>query len=661
MQPDPVIFSPLLAAACVVFAWSCYRRFSLVAVGAPEDRFSRAGERVKGMFLFAFLQKRVVSRPFGINHVFIFWSFLVLAIANTEFLIAGVFPLARLSLLPAAVYQPLLTVFDLVSLFALGAVVVAMGRRVAAPPYQGARTGEAFGILSMIGVLMLAYFGVHAAEIALGQEPAAQAMPVSSALADVLAGMNGVPLESFALASWWLHAVVLLFFLNYLPYSKHMHILAAIPNCYFKGLETPNIQAREEFAEGNAYGAGRIDRFTWKDLFDSFSCTECGRCEKSCPAAATGKPLNPRLVMHDIKVNLLANAPQLQKGGVATVPVIGDGEGSVSQGALWSCTTCGACLASCPVFIEQMPKITKMRRHLVQMEADFPEELLNLFENMEQRSNPWGIAPGERGKWAGGLEVKQFEAENTEYLFYVGCAGSFDSRSKQVTLAMAQILDAAGVSWGILGKEEKCCGESLRRLGNEYLFDKTARENAALFQEKRVQKVITQCPHCFTTLKNDYRQYGLELEVIPHAELIESLMAQGKLNLDQQGVKAGNVVFHDSCYLGRHNGIYEAPRSVIAQATGSAPAEMERNRENSFCCGAGGGRMWMEEHLGERINLNRVNEALAGSPDTICVTCPYCMTMMEDGLKDCSSGGTKVRDIAELVAEGLKTGLGTGE
>uniref|UniRef100_C6E270 4Fe-4S ferredoxin-type domain-containing protein n=1 Tax=Geobacter sp. (strain M21) TaxID=443144 RepID=C6E270_GEOSM len=655
MQPDPVIFTPLLAAACTIFLWSCYRRFSLVTVGAAEDRFSNAMDRLQAMFVYAFLQKRVVKRPFGVNHVFIFWSFLILAVANTEFLVSGVFPAAKLSLvLPAALYQPLLAAFDLVSLFALAAVVIALVRRAVAPPYKGARTGEAFAILSMIGALMLAYFGLHAAEIGLGHEPAAHAMPLSSALAAALSGLSPENLETFGTVSWWLHAGVLLFFLNYLPYSKHMHILAAIPNCYFKGLSAPNTQQREEFAEGNVYGAGSIENFTWKDLFDSFSCTECGRCEKACPAAATGKPLNPRLVMHDIKVNLLANGTQLQRGGVATVPVIGEGEGSVEADALWSCTTCGACLNACPVFIEQMPKINKMRRHLVQMEADFPEELLNLFENMEQRSNPWGIAPGDRGKWVGGQEVKPFEAGKTEYLFYVGCAGSFDSRAKQVTLSVARILDAAGVSWGILGKEEKCCGDSVRRLGNEYVFDKMARENVAMFQEKKVTKVITQCPHCYSTLKNDYRQYGLELEVIPHAELIEQLLGEGKLQLDMHEAKGGNIVFHDSCYLGRHNGIYDAPRKVIAQATGTLPAEMPRNRENSFCCGAGGGRMWLEEHLGERINLNRVNEALAGSPGTICVTCPYCMTMMEDGLKDRASGETKVKDIAEIVAEGLK-------
>jgi Fe-S oxidoreductase len=653
MQPDSVAFAPLLVAASLFFIWSCYRRFSLVTLGGAEDRFANSFDRLKNMLLFAFLQRRVVSRLFGINHLLMFWSFLVLALANAEFLLSGVFPVLKLSLLPTVIYYPLLTLFDLVSLFALAAVCIAIVRRVIVPPYQGARTAEAFGILSMIGVLMLAYFGIHAAEIANGTEAAAAAMPVSSLLANLLS-TAGLPLQAFGHGAWWLHAIVLLFFLNYLPYSKHMHILAAIPNCYFKATEQPNTQPREEFVDGNVYGAGRIDRFSWKDLFDSFACTECGRCEKSCPAATTGKALNPRRLLHAIKENLLENGQLLQKGSSPAVSIIGEGNCSVGPKAIWSCTTCGSCLAVCPVFNEQMHKVIKLRRHLVQMEAEFPEELLNLFENMEQRSNPWGIAPAERGKWGSAFGAKQFDADECEYLFYVGCAGSFDSRSKQVTMAMAQILNSAGVSWGILGKDEKCCGDSLRRLGNEYLFDQKAMENVALFKEKRVQKVITQCPHCFTTLKNDYRQYGLELEVTPHAELIESLIAQGRLKLDPQLEKSGKVVFHDSCYLGRHNGVYEAPRTVIAKATGKAPAEMERSRENSFCCGAGGGRMWMEEHTGERINLNRVTEALASSPDTICVTCPFCMTMMEDGLKERDGGKTRVRDIAEVVVEGLK-------
>jgi Fe-S oxidoreductase len=661
MSPNPTLFSILLAAALIFFVWSCYRRFSLVTLGKPEDRFDHLGLRIWDMLLYAFGQKRVVEKPFGINHFVIFWSFIILLIANGEFLVRGVFPQLGLSLLPAQIYHALLIAFDIVSLLTLVSITLSFGRRIFFPPpymstaYVKARSPEAFLILSFIALLMLAYFCLHGAEIALGQEEAAGYMPVSSFVAGLMASLDNSTLQQLNGFCWWLHALVLLAFMCYLPLSKHMHILTAIPNCFFQSLGKPNTQPREEFTRGGTFGVGRVDGFTWKDLFDGFACTECGRCQNACPATATGKPLNPRQVVHAIKTNLLANGPLLKRGGAPLVPLIGEeSEGSNTEDTIWACTTCGACIEACPVMIEQMPKIVKMRRHLVETESRFPEELLNLFENMEQRSNPWGIAPTERTKWSSTMDVKPFEAGKTEYLFYIGCAGTFDSRQKHVTVALATILDAAGVSWGVLGKDEKCCGDSLRRLGNEYVFDKMAKENVQLFREKGITKVITQCPHCFSTLKNDYRQYGIELEVIHHSELLDQLIKEGKLKLNKQVKELGNIVFHDSCYLGRHNDVYEAPRSVIETATGSAPTELERKRNNSFCCGAGGGRMWMEEHLGERINLKRVEEALSKNPDTICVTCPYCMTMFEDGLKDKQAGQTRVRDIAEVVAEGLR-------
>ena len=655
MTSTSAIFTPLLIASFVFFGWSCYRRFSLVTVGAAEDRFSDPVRRIKETFLYAFGQKRVVSRPFGINHFVIFWSFLILLIANGEFMVHGVFPGISLTLLPDRIYLAVMLLVDLASLLALAAVVVAALRRIIAPPYPTARTFEAFFILGLIATLMLAYYGIAAVRIAEGHETAAAYMPVSSFVASLLqASPLAFSLQPFTLFCWWLHAVALLVFMNFLPYSKHMHILTAIPNCYFRRFEQPNTVPREEFAAGKSYGADQIDQLTWKDLFDSYSCTECGRCQNACPASTTGKPLNPRQVIHDLKMNLLANGPLLQKGGTSSLPLIGpDGEGSISEEAIWSCTTCGACMESCPVFIEQMPKLITLRRHLVEMKSRFPEELLNFFENMEQRSNPWGIAPSERIKWTSTMPVKSFEAGQTEYLLFVGCAGAFDSRQKQVTVALATILDRAGVSWGILGKDEKCCGDSLRRLGNEFVFDKMAQENVKTFQDRGVKKVITPCPHCFSTLKNDYRQYGLDLEVVHHSQLIRDLLASGKLKLTRQVADLGKVVFHDSCYLGRHNDVYDAPREAVRAATGTAPAELERNRENSFCCGAGGGRMWMEEHVGTRINHNRVQEALAHNPDTICVSCPYCMTMFEDGFKDENAAQVRVKDIAEIVAEGL--------
>jgi Fe-S oxidoreductase/nitrate reductase gamma subunit len=663
MTPNPLIFTPLLIVSLAVFAWGCWKRLSLITLGRPEDRFDNPGIRLGGMLLYAFGQKRVLAKPFGFNHFIIFWSFLILLVANSEFILNGIFPrTVKLIKLPFELYVPLAFMIDIASLLALAAVTVAAVRRIVSPPYPEARTKEAFFILGLIALLMLASFGLNASELAAimfrsNSDPASflataqKIMPVSGRLAGLLPQAH---LGLIHAGAWWAHAFALLAFICYLPHSKHMHILTAIPNCFFRRLEKPNTVPREEFSIGNSFGVSQVDRYSWKDLLDSFSCTECGRCQKVCPASITGKPLNPRAVVHDIKVNLLENGRRLKQGKQPEIPLIGEtGEGSVSEESIWGCTTCGACMEACPVFIEQMPKIIELRRHLVETEARFPEELLNLFENMESRSNPWGIAPTERTKWCSQLEVKPFDRETTEYLFYVGCAGSFDSRSKHVSVAVAQLLDKAGVSWGILGKDEKCCGDSVRRLGNEYVFDRMARENVELFKERGIRKVITQCPHCFSTLKNDYRQYGLELEVIHHSELLRNLVQDGRLVPDTATAALGTTVFHDSCYLGRHNDVYDAPRQAIEMATGSAPAEMERNRTNGFCCGAGGGRMWMEEHSGERINLTRVREALEEKPDTICVACPYCLTMFEDGLKDVNAEGVRVRDVAEVMAEAL--------
>jgi len=480
-------------------------------------------------------------------------------------------------------------------------------------------------------------------------------MPISNAFSHAFSGASAASLGAWVNAFWWIHAVVLLSFLNYLPYSKHMHILTGIPNVFFRSMTKVNTQQPEEFKKGNTFGVGQVNQFPWKGLFDSYSCTECGRCSNMCPATSTGKLLNPRVVIHNIKVNLLTNGPLLVQNKATNMPLIGeDKEGTVADEVLWACTTCGACMEVCPVFIEHVPRIVDMRRNLVEMKAKFPAELLPFFENIEQRSNPWGIVPSDRTKWAADMDVKPFEAGKTEYLFYVGCFGAFDARSRRVTLSIAQILNAAGISWGILGKDELCCGDSLRRLGNEFVFDRMARDNVKIFHDRGVKKIITECPHCYNTLKNDYRQYGIELEVIHHTELLHDLIKSGKLRLN--GSKdLGNVVFHDSCYLGRYNNIYEAPRQVITSATHRVPTEMERNLEKAFCCGAGGGRMWMEESTGSRINVTRVEQALAKNPNTVCVCCPYCLTMFEDGLKDKKADEkVQVLDLAEIVAGALK-------
>ena len=658
MSYNIAIFIAVFVAAMALFSWSCFQRFRLVTLGKAENRFNDVGKRTWNMLFFAFGQRRVISRRFGLNHFMLFWCFLILMIANTEFLLNGLFPdYISLSRLPDGAYYTLAFIFDVVSALALLAVCIAIIRRVAFPPPNiEARSRDAFIILTLIAILMIAFFGLHASEIAQGIEEAAQYMPISNFAASAF--MSGASTDSLSwLANffWWLHAVVLLLFLNYLPYSKHMHILTAIPNCFFKSLEKVNTQPREEFTKGSTFGVGQVDQFGWKGLFDSYSCTECGRCSDNCPTTFTGKPLNPRLVIHDIKVNLLKNGPLLAKKKEAVLPLIGNSEeGTISEEAIWECTTCGACMEVCPVFIEHVPRIVDMRRNLVEMKAKFPQELLNFFENIEARSNPWGIAPEKRIAWAAETSVKPFEADKTEYLFFVGCAGAFDARNRRVTLAVSKILDAAGISWGILGKDEMCCGDSLRRLGNEFVFDRMAKENIKTFEDRGIKKIITLCPHCYSTLKNDYRQYGVELEVTHHTELIGKLIEHGGLELNGSG-DLGNMVLHDSCYLGRYNMIYEPQRKAIAAVTGQLPTEMEHHHAGSFCCGAGGGRMWMEESIGKRIHLARTEEALKQDPKTICTCCPYCMTMFEDGLKDKNvEDRVQVLDLAEVVAGALK-------
>jgi len=635
-------FTILFAVSMLAFAFSVYKKVALIRQGRPTERTDRGGLRTAAMLINAVFQKSVIRGSFGFNHALLFWSFLVLLVANGEFIVNGVFPRVSLDRLPEAVHHWLLLAFDIVSVLVLIAVVAAILRKLFHPLYKESRTSEAFIILGVIGALMLAYMGIVAFQVMIGWVPW-QYAPFSALFSVVYAGRTTpVEVHQLAVFFWWAHAVLLLGFINFLPYSKHMHILTAIPNVYFKLLDKPAVPQRENFEEVTNLGAESFKDLTWKDLLDSLTCTECGRCQVNCPATLTGKPLNPRTLIHKIKENMNANEAAL----------VGEGEHQISKDAVWSCVTCGACMEVCPVFIEHAPKIVKMRRNMVQMNSDFPEELLNLFENMEQRSNPWGIAPSERTKVFTSIKAQDFNPEETEYLFFVGCAGAFDSRSKQISLAVAMLMDEAKVTWGTLGKDELCCGDSVRRLGNEYLFEQMALKNVEMFKARGVKKIVTQCPHCFTTLKNDYKQYGLEIEVIHHTELLDTLVRDGKLKVNDNHKKTV-ITYHDSCYLGRHNGIYEQPRNIIKAITGKEPVEMERSKDTAFCCGAGGGRMWMEENLGTRINVNRAQQAIDTNAGTLCTACPYCMTMMSDGMKDLNTKSIYVKDIAEVLAESV--------
>jgi len=594
----------------------------------------------------------------GLGHSFMVWGFLLFVTYYLLFIvIASGFGISH-AMEDNAFYVVLTWVTDIIAPFIVIGAVWGILRRYLGRPARlgGLQTWEAMLILITVLIHPITHVGKIATQIAAGHAPAGLGLatpPISTAVANLYTGATS--LEAWHAFWFWGHWGFVLLVLAIIGYTRYLHVIAAIVNDVLRP-QVKGVLERIDLKDPATFGVSRVDGFSRKQLLDVYACVVCGYCQENCPAYLTDKPLNPRLIIRDVKANLLANGPDLLKKRSPSLALIGGGqEGSISEDALWACTTCGACMEVCPVYIEHVPKIVDMRRDLVQMRATFPEELLNLFENTEQRSNPWGIAPGDRAKWAAGIGDRPFEPGKTEYLFYVGCAGAFDARERHVSLAIARILDAAGVSWGILGRDEACCGDSLRRLGNEFVYDQLVRQNLAMFEERGVKKVITECPHCYTTLKNDYRQYGADLDVMHHTEFINRLLAEKRLSLNGAGGDLGNVVFHDSCYLGRHNDVYEAPRQALASVTGRAPAEMERHHNRAFCCGAGGGRMWMEESIGKRINIARVEEALEREPKTICVCCPYCMLMFEDGLKDKDlEDRVQVLDLAEIVAAALK-------
>jgi Fe-S oxidoreductase len=452
-----------------------------------------------------------------------------------------------------------------------------------------------------------------------------------------------------------------------IPYSKHLHLILAPFNIFFKSLGPKGaLMPILNMEEAESFGVSNVEEFTWKQLLDLYTCAECGRCEINCPAHLSEKPLSPRHLIHDLKVHLLEKGSNLLRSknggdgktetgeaaeGYEGKSLIGD---VVSEDKIWSCVTCGSCMEQCPVSNEHVDKIVDMRRYLVLMESKFPSEVQAVFRNMENNSNPWGIGWATRGDWAKDLGVKiMSEDSNVDILYWVGCAGSFDERNKKISTSLVNIFNKAGVNFGILGAEEKCCGDSARRIGNEYLFQMLAAETIEILKNYNVKRIVTQCPHCFNTLKNEYPQFGGEFEVLHYTEFITELIAEGKLKLNKPINKT--ISYHDSCYLGRYNTIYDAPRKILKSIPGVKLVEMLRNKAKSICCGAGGGRMWMEEHLGKRINEMRLQDALDVNPDLISTVCPYCLTMFEDAIKEKDvQESLKSKDIAELVEEAME-------
>ncbi len=660
------MFVIVFLAAITFFLKNAFRVFAIMCLGRWENRFDNLWSRFGNLLKYGFGQLRVIKRKFGINHFFLFWGFMSLVLVYLEFLINGMLPKFSLAFLGTIPYGVLLFIADIMSLVSIICVIIAMLRRALFRPKHIDPTLDAFVILSMITVLMVAFFAENACKVTLNKLPMTEWRPVSSYLSTIFAGMPDNNVHVLSRVFYWVHGIVLLFFINYLPFSKHLHILTALPNCFFRSPKLLSTVPRLIFRKGEEFGVSKVVQFTWKDILDFMACTECGRCQDVCPATYTDKPLNPKLMVHQGKVNIFKNGAKIReqrpsdmiasapKNAKMEVPLINCNEESVSTDAIWSCTSCGACMQVCPVFIEHVPKFIKMRRHLVMEEADFPEELISFFEAAEQRFNPWGFAPTDKIKWTTDFDIPIISEKNkAEYLFFVGCAGAFDNRSRQVTISLTKILNKAGISWGILGNEEKCCGDSLRKLGNEYVFEKMVQDNIEIFKKYGIKKIITFCPHCFSTLKNDYKQFGADFEVIHHTQLINSLIEVGRI----KPVKNTNekIVIHDSCYLGRYNQIYDEPRNIIkACSGGNKPLEMKKCKDNSFCCGAGGGRMWMEELIGKRIYLERTQQAISTKASIIAVACPYCLTMFEDGVKDEKAGNEIwVKDIAEIVLDSI--------
>ena len=673
----PFLLTALILTAVGVFGHTIYRRFLLLRAARPEPRFDRFGERLRGVLVYAFGQKKFLSgeQPAGWMHFVIFWGFITVAIRTLTLFGQGYAPHFYLpGLHPDGLGGPYLLLKDTVEGGVIIAVLIALYRWLFAHPRRlfgfapaekrlaQQSHWEALVILFFILGLMVTDFLYDGARFALESDPLNLSERhwafLGSAVASLMQGMEQKALKLLGDLSWWLHIVIILIFLNLLPRSKHFHIITAIPNVFFRKLEPAGALSLMDLEKGETYGTSRIDQFTWKQVLDMYSCTECGRCSSACPATASGKPLAPRQLLLDLRDHLYSHEKELlqkkdgQNGEGAGANIVG--ENLIHDDVLWSCTTCRACEEACPVLIEYVDKIVDMRRHLVQEEARFPPELNRAFKGMETQSNPWGISQEDRAAWAGGTEVPLFsDHPDAEYLYYVGCAGSFDDRSKKTTLALVKILKKAGVSFAILGKEELCNGETARRIGNEYLFQTMAQSLIEVFEKYGVKKILTNCPHCFNTLKNEYPQLGGKYQVIHAAEFVHELIREGKIVLAQE--LPNKVTYHDSCYYGRYNQIYDAPREVIRGIKGSQLQEMNKCRHDAMCCGAGGGWMWMEEPKDKRVNYIRVQQALETNPDIIAVSCPYCMIMMEDGLK--AKGvdeKVKTLDVMELVERVMK-------
>jgi Fe-S oxidoreductase len=678
---SPIGMTILLAVTLGAFAYSATRRWQLMMVARrPENRADQIGKRLKAVLEFVFAQKRMVRYPLaGWAHIAVFFGFIVLLLNSILLWVRGYVtggPACDLWILD--VDQPLGAVYallrDIFIVFVIIGVLIFYYNRVVARLKRLTLNFEGILILSIIFVMMIAdlvYEGVEInAPLAEGGNAGhlRSAMPFASLTALLLAPLPVTAQRLLWQIGFWTHSALVLLFLNLLPYGKHFHVLTVIPNVFARHLTprgrlAPIVDIDGKLEREETLGVKRLQDVSWKDVLDFYTCTECGRCSDQCPATNTGKLLSPKRFCVDLRDHLYRRQTELLGRGNGEKPADDEKEllipATIKPEVLWACTTCAACEEECPVFITYIDKIVDQRRNLVMERGEFPEQLQTAFKGLETVANPYSYPNEQRAEWAAGLDVPLMaEKSDVEYVYWVGCAASFDDRSRKIARAFAQLLKTAGVSFAILGPEEQCNGDPARRAGNEYLFQMLARTNVETLNRYNVKKIVTTCPHCYNTLKNEYSDFGGHYELIHHSELLAGLVRTGRL-VPRQRIEA-RVAYHDACYLGRHNEIYDPPRAVLAALPGVKLAEAVQSRDRGMCCGAGGAQAWKEEEAGHaRVNHTRVRQLMSALPAghkncTIATACPFCKTMLSDGLADQGLQEVGQLDIAELLWQSVQ-------